>query len=252
MKSTKPTPDSIAARAMIRDKSATKTGFTRADVKGLNIHISLISNRCALMMRAGVLFRGNVKGQPLHYFSTAEAAKAWEAAQPVYVKKRKKIGTPTSDHKQTDKSRMLVEVILRNAATPRGFTASDRPDCVRRTSVWQRCAGMTANGELFVTTVERGVSFYFTTQAGADACRIEFMARVEAKKVTIAQKRKANAKKVMAAKVAAIPRRTYVPPVKREIEIIYPEGYKHSVSLMPEPRNQAISHSFVHSGMRAM
>lgn len=49
-----------------------------------------------------------------------------------------------------------------------------------------------------------------------------------------------------------ISRKPYVPPVRTKAVIVWPEGVKHTIIPTPVPRNFVVSHSFVHSGMRAM
>ena len=251
-RSNRPTEEGARLRTLIRDLAATPKGFTREDAAGLQIHRSLISKRCNSMVRAGVIFPAKVRGQSLRFFSSEAAVQQWKAAQPPYKKPRKvhtaKAPGPIS---HTAKSQILIDVITAKAATPEGFTVSDAPDCVRRTSVWHRCAEMTHAGQLFVVYVEHRTAKYFTTQAAADVCRAAFMDRQRAKALIVKAERIYPPTKAKQAR-PPVERKPWVAPVKTVATIIYPPGYKHSVSLMPMQRNRVIDVPFFHGGMRAM
>lgn len=169
--------------------------------------------------------------------------------------------------------------ILKGASSPQGFGPIEG----RHISVnlHRVCRRMTAAGLLYVGKPSQRVARYFLAQADADAFVVAYLARIKEnerlrKAAGTRGKKRIRAKappkvkppkppkpikpprppravKPKAVKpVASLARKPYVPPVRVKAEIIWPEGVKHTILPTPAPRFAVVSHSFVHSGMRAM
>jgi hypothetical protein len=141
------------------------------------------------------------------------------------------------------KAEVILSAIMAGASTPNGFLVADHPKTVSRDATENRCAALVKSGALFKVRPPAGYTTYFTSMKALRAFRAKFP---ETTALATAEKRRANPQ------LRQEPSVTRQPTPHREAAIVYPERYIKSVRLMPAPRNQVITHSFIHGGMGAM
>ncbi|NML86383.1 hypothetical protein [Polaromonas sp.] len=141
-----------------------------------------------------------------------------------------------------EQAAQLDQLINEKAITADGFRTADAEVLMWLKSAQHRFARRFAAGTLFRAKLAGSSGFaYFLTQTLADA--LPRPTKAESKPSGGWGKQKF---------VVRITRKSSTPKPRQAATIIYPPSYKHSYHPMPVPRTQAVTHSFIHSGMRAM
>lgn len=177
-------------------------------------------------------------------------------------------------HPRTKASRALRALILEKAATPQGYGACDARHLpnyknAARVSTLMVCAGLlhkahvpTYRPRYFATAAAAAHYITTTPPRSYEECQAIYGARYAAKRKTAIRKSTTDKPKPSKPKAAKPPpevkvvRPDYTKPAavqkpKVTAVIVWPERMP-PCRLMPPPRNQVITHSFVHLGYGAM
>jgi hypothetical protein len=137
--------------------------------------------------------------------------------------------------KPTEIGELLRQLVAEKAPTPEGFALADAKHLATQTTP-KYCSQQVARGLLFKGKVGHTMIRYFSTAQAAKQFEAD-----NKKPVLIAP---SKPMRCMQGKAPAGP--------CVAAKIVYPDRYPKTVSLMARPRNQVITHSFIHNGMGAM
>jgi hypothetical protein len=131
---------------------------------------------------------------------------------------------------------ILRALILKNAATPQGFSFADIDGLTARTNADKALDRMRAKGLIFKAKAPSPMLRYFSTAQAAHAHML------------------AHGKDApdQTPKVMANTQRLPAVRVRQPVEITYAPDCKYTRGTTPPQRNQVVVHSFVHGGMGAM
>ena len=136
---------------------------------------------------------------------------------------------------------LLRAFISAAASTPAGFRIIDAPAGTLPHQAQQACSRMIRDGNLIRSTPQRLSSSYFTTQAAADAYKEAYAAAHP------------PAEKQRRPHRAVVRSATWKPkPPTKAAEIVYPQGYRHTIIPTPVPRNTTFASLLVRTDVRAM
>lgn len=246
------TESGAALITMITKMSQTFDGFNFSDATHITTNMNAIATRTGRMVTAGLLHRSKVPGHHVCFHATPELSAAWIAATPSALARPKpRIYKPRANSEtlsKRQKGKLLLAEILRCAALPDGFSISNAPPEIAKTSAWGRCQELVKAGEIVSIVADYGIKHYFTTQEAADKFREVFLVR---SKNRATERVARNAYKP---KSVAIVRKPYVPPKpKVDAEIVHTAQTRYVIAQTPPQRFVAFERpSFVHGGMSAM
>lgn len=149
-----------------------------------------------------------------------------------------------------EKSDLLGRTIRANSATPQGFSVDDCPQAAKTKAAHQRCRLMVIAGTLFKARVHYRLIRYFSTAEAAKAFMHANRHEATERAGPALTLTPTFAERSFLSRAGAKPRSQQAP--KLDVEIIYPPGYRHTVVLMPPPRNQVVKLPFIHGGMGQM
>lgn len=242
-------PEGLAMRQKIMHDATSAQGFCAADIpKPQRRGVQFI---CTAMVERGELFQVRFTPRRIRYFASQAAADAQPASQCPPPRKQA-LRRPQS---LNPAQRAVRELILRQAATLEGFGCAqaahlDAPSNVRRAARMLKMHGL-----LFVSLKPGGKARYFATEPAALAHdAIKPPARTKPRPAKPAAPRPVR----RATPIPAQQRQTR--PVKpqapgapgKDAVTVWPEHYRKTVQVMPPPRNQVVTISFVHGGMGVM
>ena len=124
-----------ALRKLISEKSLTFAGFVMTDATGELLPKSA-NKICVALTKAGLLHKPKKRCWSVHYFATAEAAEAWQAAIPVKTKLASPWRIPTPQRatapkriteKPAHKERVPVQKKAVEIIYPAGYKHSYHP-----------------------------------------------------------------------------------------------------------------------------
>jgi hypothetical protein len=151
---------------------------------------------------------------------------------------------------QRNDTKILSDIIKFNSATPEGFSCTDALPYSTVKAAHQRCRRLMDEGAIFKARVTWQLIRYFDTQEAATEF-VKTHAAIEAAK-------SAGASIGHAPKASRFTDHTFSNPVGKtlarvkNVEIIFPPGYKHTITPMAPPRNTTVEFPFIHGTMRAM
>lgn len=130
---------------------------------------------------------------------------------------------------------LLRQLVAQKAPTPEGFALADARHLATQTTP-KYCSQQVARGLLFKGKVGHTMIRYFSTAQAAKQFEAD------------------NKKPVLIAPSKPMRCMQGTAPVGPCVaaKIVYPDRYPKTVSLMAPPRNQVVTHSFIHNGMGAM
>ena len=145
-------------------------------------------------------------------------------------------------------SAQLIPLILKLSATKEGFLFVNSLYLkISKTLTSTRCGDLVKAGKVFRAKVVGHSARYFSTLNAA----LHFEATTLPQTETRDYRRKTP--KPVVAKQAVIARSAKpVSALPKQATTFYPPGYKHTYYPMLAPRNQVVTHRFVHSGIGAM
>jgi hypothetical protein len=169
----------------------------------------------------------------------------------------------------------LRVLILAQAATPEGYRARDARHLSSQAQSAKTCERLVRAGKLHVAKVPTHYQRYFSTAEAAAHFLATTPPKSRAEKQAEDRARYAarvgnSGQQVRVAKPAAPPKppkltyaeasflrsaagKAYTPPAPRpDAEIVHTAHTRYSSSLMPPPRNQVITHGFLHNGYGVM
>jgi hypothetical protein len=258
-----PSPHHIELRQLIRKLAGTPDGYGRANARGLP-GFQYSAQHTSRMVDAGELVRVKVQGYFLRFVRTQAQAETLKARLSALTGKRIRKAEKSKGPRplRVGPLRTLIEAA---AKLPGGVSRLDVAPDPAQAGPFSKCVTRLIEHKLLYRGKVTGHPFrFFARLEDAEAWQA-----ATAPRLRLYEKRPPRATQAKAAKPAAKPvikpaailapkplfniqRRPYSPPVRVKAAIIWPEGVKHTVIPTPTPRFAVVSHSFVHSGMRAM
>jgi hypothetical protein len=221
-------------RAFILHLASTRAGYTMADGKDFEAYPHS-SKLCERMINVGQVIKAKKKGQRARFFTTTHAALAY-LALPLPEKQSK----AKNPEQKIAINIARLELVTRKAATPEGFATTD--NVAGFINLTRFCQTLAGQGALIVAKPRPGVVRYFNSQAGADTfTAANLIAPIKPKQVRNRAPMRLH-----------ITRQPPKPATRRDAEIIWPVGVKHTIMPTLAPRNTTFSHSFLHGSMGVM